>query len=128
MFKTLDILIGATTVILVFSMAVTVVTQAISSFFGRRGKHLMAGLADLLMQLGIDSRKCAEDISTCVLSHPLIAGANQRLGSVIQREEFTKLLLDFASDNGASRAGGRRQEPRSTRCCRTTACPIRARR
>jgi hypothetical protein len=106
MFKTLDILIGATTVILVFSMAVTVVTQAISSFFGRRGKHLMAGLADLLMQLGIDTRKSAEDIATCVLSHPLIAGANQRLGSVIQREEFTKLLLDFASDNGASRLEG----------------------
>lgn len=103
MFKTLDILIGATTVILVFSMAVTVITQAITSFFGRRGKHLMAGLADLLMQLGIDSRERAETISTCVLSHPLIAGANQRLGSVIQREEFTKLLLDFASDTGASR-------------------------
>lgn len=103
MFKTLDILIGATTVILIFSMAVTVITQAITSFFGRRGKHLMAGLADLLMQLGIDSREAAEKISTGVLSHPLIAGANQRLGSVIQREEFTKLLLDLASDNGASR-------------------------
>ena len=103
MFKTLDILIGATTVILIFSMAVTVITQAITSFFGRRGKHLMAGLADLLMQLGIDSRDAAEKISTGVLSHPLIAGVNQRLGSVIQREEFTKLLLDLATDTGASR-------------------------
>ena len=88
----------------------------------------MAGLADLLMQLGIDNRKCAEDISTCVLSHPLIAGANQRLGLVIQREEFTELLLDFASDNGASRRWGATPKPRSPRCCRTTACPIRARR
>ena len=103
MFKTLDILIGATTVILVFSMAVTVVTQAITAFFGRRGKHLLAGLSDLLQQLGIDDRACAEEVSAAVLSHPLIAGANQRLGSVIQREEFTKLLLDLATDTGAAK-------------------------
>jgi hypothetical protein len=103
MFKTLDILIGATTVILVFSMAVTVITQAITSFFGRRGKHLLAGLSDLLQQLGIDDRACAEEISGAVLSHPLIAGAQQRLGSVIQREEFTKLLLDLATDTGAAK-------------------------
>jgi len=103
MFKTLDILIGATTVILIFSMAVTVITQAITAFFGRRGKHLLAGLSDLLQQLGIDDRACAEEISGAVLSHPLIAGANQRLGSVIQREEFTKLLLDLATDTGAAK-------------------------
>lgn len=103
MFKTLDILIGATTVILIFSMAVTVITQAMTAFFGRRGKHLLAGLSDLLQQLGIDDRSCAEEISGAVLSHPLIAGANQRLGSVIQREEFTKLLLDLATDTGAAK-------------------------
>ncbi len=103
MLKTLDILIGATTVILIFSMAVTVVTQAFTSFFGRRGKHLMDGLSDLLMQLGIDNRELAKSISVGVLSHPLIAGVNQRLGSVIQRGEFTKLLLDLSTDTGASR-------------------------
>ncbi len=100
--KTLDILIGATTVILVFSMAVTVVTQAMSSFFGRRGKHLRAGLSDLLLQLGIDDRKTADEIATGVLSHPLIAGTSTRLGTVIQREELTKLLLDLSSGTGPS--------------------------
>jgi hypothetical protein len=103
--KTLDILIGATTVILVFSMAVTVITQTITAMFGQRGKHLLSGLSDLLLQLGIDKRECADAISTAVLTHPLISGPGKRLGTVIQREELTKLLLDIASDNGASNLG-----------------------
>ena len=55
MLKTLDILIGATTVILLFSMAVTVITQALTTFFQRRGRH-RSGLANLLQQLGIPTR------------------------------------------------------------------------
>jgi len=97
MLKTLDILIGATTVILVFSMAVTVITGAITAYFGRRGKHLMAGLSDLILQLGIDARPVADRIARAVLTHPLIGGAGGKLGTVIHREEFTKLLLDLAS-------------------------------
>lgn len=103
MLKTLDILIGGTTVLLVFSMAVTVITSAVTAFFGRRGKHLMAGLSDLLLQLGVDTREAADKISEAVLTHPLISSSEKKLGTVIQREEFTKLLLDFASDQGASR-------------------------
>jgi hypothetical protein len=105
MFKTLDILIGATTVLLVFSMAVTVITQTLSAAFGRRGKHLMQGISDLLLQLGIDTRSDADQIATAVLKHPLIAGVNGRLGTVIQREELTKLLLDLASGTGPSDLG-----------------------
>jgi hypothetical protein len=101
MLKTLDILIGATTVLLVFSMAVTVITQAVTGYFGRRGKHLMAGLSDLILQLGIDSRPVADKIARAVLTHPLIASTNGKLGTVIHREEFTKLLLDLASGQGA---------------------------
>jgi hypothetical protein len=36
MLKTLDVLIGVTTVLLLFSMAVTVITQAVTSLAGRR--------------------------------------------------------------------------------------------
>jgi len=35
MLKTLDVLIGATTIILLFSMAVTVITQALTTFFSK---------------------------------------------------------------------------------------------
>ncbi len=100
MLKTLDVLIGTTTVILIFSMAVTVITQAISSYLGRRGKHLKSGLADLLQQLGIPERKTAETIAQAVLTHPLIADGKGKLGTVIHREEFTKLVMDLAAGNG----------------------------
>jgi hypothetical protein len=100
MLKTLDVLIGATTVVLIFSMAVTVITQAISNLLGRRGKHLMSGLADLIQQLGIPDRAVSETIAKAVLTHPMIADGKGNLGTVIHREEFTKLLMDLASGSG----------------------------
>jgi hypothetical protein len=106
MLKTLDVLIGVTTVLLLFSMAVTVITQAITSVSGRRGRHLKAGLAGLLQQLGIPSGDCAKEIADNLLRHPLIAEGKGRLGTVIHREEFTKLLLDLASGAGAQKLEG----------------------
>lgn len=104
MLKTLDILIGATTVVLIFSMAVTVITQALTTMAGRRGRHLRAGLADLLQQLGIPERDVAIKISQAVLTHPLFSegkswwgGGRPRLGTVISREDFTRILLDAAA-------------------------------
>ena len=102
MLKTLDILIGATTVILIFALAVTVLTQAATSMFGRKGEHLRSGLATLLLQLGIPEQAIAEQIAGAVLQHPLLSGGKGLLGkaqlaTVIHREELTKLLLDAAS-------------------------------
>jgi len=101
MLKTVDLLIGATTVLLLFSMAVTVITQAITNLAGRRGRHLRAGLSDLLQQLGISSAECAQKIADSVLKHPMIRDGKNKLGTVIHREEFTKLLLDLSSGEGA---------------------------
>ncbi len=102
MLKTLDILIGATTVVLMFALALTVLTQALTSLLERKGQHLRRGLASLLQQLGIVERPIAERIAGAVLEHPLLSpGKNWtgriRLGAVIHREEFTTLLLDAAS-------------------------------
>ncbi len=106
MLKTLDLLIGATTVLLLFSMAVTVITQAITSVGGRRGRNLRAGLANLLQQLGIPTDKLAREIATAVLKHPMIREGKNGLGTVIHREEFTKLLMDLASGEGAQKLEG----------------------
>jgi hypothetical protein len=103
MLKTLDLLIGATTVLLLFSMAVTVITQAITGLAGRRGRHLRAGLADLLQQLGISTPELAKEIAGAVLKHPMVREGKNRLGTVINREEFTKLVLDLASGEGAQK-------------------------
>jgi hypothetical protein len=101
MLKTLDIIIGATTVLLIFSMAVTVITQAVANMFQRRGKHLMSGLADLIQQLGIPERAVSETIAKAVLTHPLVADGKGKMGAVIHREEFTKLVMDLAGGGGA---------------------------
>jgi hypothetical protein len=106
MLKTLDILIGATVVLLLFSMAVTVITQAFTSFFDKRGKHLLAGLGSLLQQLGIESADTANKIAQAVLRHPAIAGAEGKLATVIHRSEFTKLVMDLASSKGAATLAG----------------------
>jgi hypothetical protein len=106
MLKTLDVLIGVTTVLLLFSMAVTVITQALSNMSGRRGRHLKAGLTGLLQQLGIPAGDYAKQIADSLLKHPLIAEGKGKLGTVIHREEFTKLLLDLASGAGATKLEG----------------------
>jgi hypothetical protein len=97
MLKTLDILIGATTVLLLFSMAVTVITQTVTTLLQKRGQHLLAGLASMLQQLGISNRAVSETIAKAVLTHPTLSMAAGKMATVIHRHEFTKLLMDIAS-------------------------------
>jgi hypothetical protein len=110
MLKTIDVLIGVTTILLLFSMAVTTITQALTTATGRRGRHLRTGLATLLQQLGIASEDIARKIADSLLRHPLIAETKGKLGTVIHREEFTKLLLDLASGTGAQKLEDGRRE------------------
>lgn len=99
MLKTLDVLIGLSVVMLLMSMIVTVITQFVTSVLNSRGKHLWQGLADLLQQISPEmKREIAEEIAGAVLSHPLIRDVKGRFGSVIHREELTKLLLGLASN------------------------------
>jgi len=101
MLKTLDILIGTVTVLLIFSMAVTVITQAITAILNRKGKHLRDGITTLLRQLGVTDTNAAKTIAEKILKHPMIS-VDGKLGSVIHREEFMKLLLDLGSGQGAA--------------------------
>jgi hypothetical protein len=101
MLRTIDILIGAITVLLIFSMAVTVITQAITALLNRKGRHLKDGITVLLGQLGISDTNIAKTIAEKLLTHPMIA-VDGKLGNVIHREEFTKLLLDLSSGQGTA--------------------------
>jgi len=99
--KSIDILLGLTLVMLVASMAVTVLTQIWTTFFNMRGKHLRDGLIDLLNQLHCsltptDTKAIAEHL----LRHPLIRDGANRLGSLIHRDELTRLLLESAAGQG----------------------------
>lgn len=112
MLKTLDILIGLTVIILALSMAVTVVTQTITTIVNSRGRHLRRGLVDLLQQLDPAlSAELSKSVATTILRHPLVSGATAsitglfggpRLGSVVHREEFTKLLMVLATEHSSA--------------------------
>jgi hypothetical protein len=101
MLKTIDIFIGLALVMLLVSMIVTVITQAVTTILNSRGKHLLTGIADMLEQLdpGI-TRNIAKEIANAALTHPLISQANGRLGNVIHREELTKMLLELGAEDG----------------------------
>ncbi len=101
MLKTLDVLIGLSVVMLLMSMIVTVITQFVTTMLNSRGKHLLQGLTDILRQIdpGMEPA-AAQEIARTVLLHPLIQDVRGRMGSVIHREELTKLLLELAADAG----------------------------
>jgi hypothetical protein len=101
MLKTIDIFIGLSLVMLLVSMVVTVITQAVTSILNSRGKHLRSGVADILGQLhaGI-TRNIAEEIANAALTHPLVSSVNGGLGHVIHREELTKMLLELGAEDG----------------------------
>ena len=111
MLKTLDVLIGLTVILLALSMAVTVITQTITTIVNSRGRHLRRGLVDLLQQLDPAlTASLSRTVATSILSHPLVSGSSlsmiglggQRLGNVVHREEFTRLLLALSADQGSS--------------------------
>ena len=103
MLKTLDILIGVATVMLLFSMAVTIVTQFVANLMQSRGKNLLEGLAGLLKQIDPSiGKEAADKIAETLLKHPLVAEANGKLGEVIHREEFTTLLMGLSAGESAA--------------------------
>jgi hypothetical protein len=118
--KFIDVLIGLVIVVLALSMAVTVITQGVTTILNSRGRHLRRSLRDLLEQIDPALKEQLSDaVATAVLTHPLVSGSNlpfdvgdgswwrrwlggARLGNVVQREEFTKLLMTVASDSSSN--------------------------
>ena len=112
MLKSLDVVIGLTVVLVALSMAVTVITQAVTTVINSRGRHLRRGLTDLLQQLDPAlTEKLSKAVATEILTHPLVSGSSApfslrritggaRLGNVVHREEFTKLLMAAAAGQG----------------------------
>ncbi|MDD1623130.1 MAG: hypothetical protein LUQ11_16780 [Methylococcaceae bacterium] len=104
MLKTVDILLGLSVVMLIASMAVTVLTQFVISILNTRGRHLARGLGDLLQQIDPQlERNLADQLSTAILKHPMVSHMRDvpflgvRLGDTIHREELTGLLMDMAA-------------------------------
>jgi len=98
MLHSLDVLIGFAAIMLLLSAAVTMLTQAVTGALGWRGKNLVRGLITILNQVDPKiTAFCARQIALGVVRHPLIARAEGKLGTVIQREELTRILLELAA-------------------------------
>ena len=105
MFKSLDVLIGLAVVMLVLSLAVTVVTQFINSqLLNLPGRALRVGLGRLLTLLDPTITLAdGERVADYVLRHNLVSRSG-RLAQTVHREEFTKLVLDYAGGGVAMKA------------------------
>ncbi|WP_020485602.1 hypothetical protein [Methylomonas sp. MK1] len=108
MLKSLDVLLGLSVVMLIVSMAVTLISQGMLNLMASRGRNLRTGLADLLELLDARfSRAEAEAIAALTLTQRAIGGRCRcrlpewlqffQFGEVIHREEFIKILLDLAA-------------------------------
>ena len=98
MLKSIDVLIGLAVIMLALSMAVTMITQFVTTVLNSRGRHLKRGVVDLLRQVDPAlTGTLAARLADAVLRHPLISASGRNLGSVIHREELTTLLLILAS-------------------------------
>jgi len=101
MLKSIDIFIGLSVVMLVVSMAVTLVTQFFLSVSASRGRHLFKGLTDMLEQLHPGATRTeAEALAKLVLTNPAVASVGVgpwKLGELVHREELTKFLLEFGA-------------------------------
>lgn len=92
--RSLDVLIGLAVIMLALGMAVTLITQFVTTVLNTRGRNLRRGLAGLLAQLDPKlTGDVARTVAKAVLTHPLVSTATGRLGTVVHREEFMKLLL-----------------------------------
>ncbi len=101
MLKSIDILISLSVVMLVASMAVTVLVGFYTHLANTRGRNLQQGIGDLLRLINPDFVRAEVDkISEAILKHPLIRDGENRMGTVIHREELTTLLLSLASGQG----------------------------
>lgn len=106
MLKSVDILIGFTVIMLVISIAVTMVNQMIISTLNLRGSQLRDGVCRLLRYIdhGIDP-KYARILANLVLKDPIVATRRViggfRLATVVQREELTVLLMRIAAGDAA---------------------------
>jgi len=98
--KSLDSLIGFTAVILLVSVGVTLLTQVVTGALNWRSRNLLRGVMTILNQIDPKATPFAvEQIAGAVLRHPLVARAQDKMGTVIQREELTRILLELAAGN-----------------------------
>ncbi len=102
MLKTIDVLIGVSTIMLLASMIVMAITHFLMVIAQARGRHLRTGLTELLLQLAKKqlSDTEARTIIERLLCFPQLKSATGKTGTVVHRDEFIAIVLQLAAGTG----------------------------
>ncbi|KPF73714.1 hypothetical protein IP88_08605 [alpha proteobacterium AAP81b] len=101
----LDVFIGFTFVMLVLSLAATALVETLANGIRNlKGVALRNSLADLLSRLLGLERQAALTVVDEMLRDRLLSDGTGKLATVMQREEFFRLLLDKAGSNADLKA------------------------
>lgn len=100
----LDSAIGFIVVILMFSLAITILVQMVSVLLQLRGKGLLTGLQLLLREVDPALKSQAQALANQVLSHPAIADGKKRLGIALRKNEVKLVLESLAEANPSLKA------------------------
>lgn len=99
MLRHLDTVLGFSLVMLLLSLLVTTLVQAVIVLLNLRGWHLARGLARLFVQVWPDlDRATAGKIARAVLKHPAVAHTFNRATSAVGKEELVQLVEDLVAN------------------------------
>lgn len=90
----LDTALGFAVIMLLLSLLITVLVQAISAVLGLRGSNLRWGVARLLTQIDPNLAQHAQEIAERALRHPAIAPIGKRGATAIRADELIRVLDD----------------------------------
>lgn len=100
----LDSAIGFVVVILMFSLAITIVVQMVGVLLQLRGTSLLRGVELLLKEVDPGLKGQAQALADQVLTHPVIAEGKKRLGIALRPNELKLILGSLADSNPALKA------------------------
>jgi hypothetical protein len=101
----IDTLIAFALVMLLLSLLITALLEAINVALMRRGRNLIWGVQRVLIQMGVDDAD-AKRLAKAILRHPALSASGKVYASAIRVDELARLASDVLA-NGDGKGGER---------------------
>jgi hypothetical protein len=106
MLKNLDVVLAFAALMLILSLIVTTVVQALVGLLGLRGRNLLGGVSRLFQQFDpAFTTEISEEISRKLLGHPAVARTFGRATQAISKEELIRLANHLATASNSELTG-----------------------
>ena len=94
--KNIDVVLGFASVMLVLSLIVTTLVQALVTLLSLRSVNLVSGVSKLFQQLDPGfTKKISDELSRKLLRHPAVVRSFGRATQAISKDEFIQLANDL---------------------------------